>query len=102
MVSVGIRDGDKQLEAGRMGPGEVLGVEGLLEADDSTAEFRTLTSCILYRIDKDEVRSCLEQRTEVKTALLKLQRIRQQTRQSLLEQKPAAIKKGGFLSWLHK
>ncbi|CAM3618254.1 mechanosensitive ion channel family protein [Pseudomonas wadenswilerensis] len=102
VVSVGIRDGDKQLEAGRMGPGEVLGVEGLLEADDSTAEFRTLTSCILYRIDKDEVRSCLEQRTEVKTALLKLQRIRQQTRQSLLEQKPAAIKKGGFLSWLHK
>jgi len=102
VVSVGIRDGDKQLEAGRMGPGEVLGVEGLLEADDSTAEFHTLTSCILYRIDKDEVRSCLEQRTEVKTALLKLQRIRQQTRQSLLEQKPAAIKKGGFLSWLHK
>ena len=102
VVSVGIRDGDKQLEAGRMGPGEVLGVEGLLEAEDSTAEFRTLTSCILYRIDKDEVRSCLEQRTEVKTALLKLQRIRQQTRQSLLEQKPAAIKKGGFLSWLHK
>ncbi|MGF6594789.1 mechanosensitive ion channel domain-containing protein [Pseudomonas sp. 2835] len=102
VVSVGIRDGDKQLEAGRMGPGEVLGVEGLLEADDSTAEFRTLTSCILYRIDKDEVRSCLEQRNEVKTALLKLQRIRQQTRQSLLEQKPAAIKKGGFLSWLHK
>lgn len=102
VVSVGVRDGDKQLEAGRMGPGEVLGVEGLLEADDSTAEFRTLTSCILYRIDKDEVRSCLEQRTEVKTALLKLQRIRQQTRQSLLEQKPAAIKKGGFLSWLHK
>ncbi|KDO00458.1 MULTISPECIES: mechanosensitive ion channel family protein [Pseudomonas] len=102
VVSVGIRDGDKQLEAGRMGPGEVLGVEGLLEAEDSTAEFRTLTSCILYRIDKDEVRSCLEQRTEVKTALIKLQRIRQQTRQSLLEQKPAAIKKGGFLSWLHK
>ncbi|WP_095162538.1 mechanosensitive ion channel family protein [Pseudomonas sp. Irchel 3F5] len=102
VVSVSIRDGDKQLEAGRMGPGEVLGVEGLLEADDSTAEFRTLTSCILYRIDKDEVRSCLEQRTEVKTALIKLQRIRLQTRQSLLEQKPAAIKKGGFLSWLHK
>lgn len=102
VVSANIRDGDKLIEAGRMGPGEILGLEGLLEADDSTAEFRTLTSCILYRIDKAEVRSCLEQRGEVKTALLKLQRIRQQTRQSLLEQKPAAIKKGGFLSWLHK
>ncbi|WP_442110756.1 mechanosensitive ion channel domain-containing protein [Pseudomonas sp. NUPR-001] len=102
VVSAGIRDGDKQIEAGRMGPGEVLGVEGLLESEDSNAEFRTLTSCVLYRIDKAEVRSCLEQRAEVKTALIKLQRFRQQNRQSLLEQKPAAIKKGGFLSWLHK
>lgn len=102
VVSVVVHDDDKLIEAGRMGPGEILGVENLLEAQDSTAEFRTLSSCLLYRIDKDQVRSCLEQRDEVKTALIKLQRIRQQTRQSLLEQKPAAIKKGGFLSWLHK
>ncbi|MNP80711.1 hypothetical protein D3C76_1788830 [compost metagenome] len=80
----------------------MLAAEGLLDEDQSIAEFRSLTSCLLYRIDKDDVRSCLEERHEVKTALTKLQRIRQQTNQSLLEQKPAAIKKGGFLSWLHK
>ncbi|RWU26763.1 mechanosensitive ion channel protein MscS [Pseudomonas alkylphenolica] len=102
VVSAAIRDGDKLIEAGRMGPGEVLGVEGLLDGDNSSAEFRSLTSCLLFRINKEEVRSCLEERQEIKTALTKLQRTRQQSSQSLLEQKPAAIKKGGFLSWLHK
>ncbi|MFY9960754.1 mechanosensitive ion channel domain-containing protein [Pseudomonas sp.] len=102
VVSASIRDGDKLIEAGRMGPGEVLAAEGLLDDEQSIAEFRSLTSCLLYRIDKDNVRSCLEERHEVKTALTKLQRVRLQTNQSLLEQKPAAIKKGGFLSWLHK
>lgn len=85
-----------------MGPGEVLGVEGIIDEDGSFAEFRTLTSCVLYRIDKEQVRSCLAQRGEVQTALAKLQRFRQQSRESLLLQKPALIKKGGFLSWLHK
>nr|WP_256584065.1 hypothetical protein [Pseudomonas sp. SDI] len=48
------------------------------------------------------MRGCLEQRGEVLAALNKLQRFRQQASQSLLLQKPAAVKKGGFLSWLHK
>jgi CRP-like cAMP-binding protein len=82
-----------------MGPGEVLGIEGLVDDDDSFAEFRTLTGCLLYRIEKEQVRSCLEQRSEVQSALTKLQRFRRQ-RKSLLMQKPTEVKKGGFLSWL--
>jgi len=80
----------------------VLGIEGIIDEDDSMAEFRTLTSCVLYRIEKAQVKSCLEQRGEVQTALSKLQRFRRQSRESLLLQKPVSIKKGGFLSWLHK
>ncbi|QXH46853.1 mechanosensitive ion channel [Pseudomonas xanthosomatis] len=102
VIQASVRNGDKLLEAGRMGPGEVLGIEGLVDEDDSQAEFRTLTSCLLYRIDKEQVRSCLEQRGDVQTALVKLQRFRQQNRESLLLQRPVAVKKGGFLSWLHK
>ncbi len=102
VVSASVRDGDKLLEAGRMGPGEVLGIDGIVDEDDSFAEFRALTSCVLYRIDKEQVRSCLIQRGEVQTALTKLQRVRRQSRESLLLQKPVAIKKGGFLSWLHR
>lgn len=102
VVSASIPDGNGLIEAGRMGPGEILGEEGIIEGESTTAEFRSLTACTLYRIDKSAVRNCLEQRTEVKAALSKLQRFRQQASQSLLLQKPVAIKKGGFLSWLHK
>lgn len=102
VVSASIRDGERLIEAGRMGPGEVLGVEGLIDEEESLAEFRTLTGCLLYRIDKEQVRSCLAQRGEVQTALTKLQRFRRQNRESLLMQKPPVVKKGGFLSWLHK
>ena len=102
VVSAAVHDGEKLLEAGRMGPGEVLGVEGLLDSEASGAEFRTLTSCLLYRIDKAEVKNCLEQRTEVKDALDKLQRVRLKNSESLLLQKPAAIKRGGFLNWLQR
>jgi small-conductance mechanosensitive channel len=102
VVQASVRNGDTLLEAGRMGPGEVLGIEGLVDEDQSLVEFRTLTSCLLYRIEKEQVRSCLEQRGDVQTALVKLQRFRQQSRASLLLQKPAQVKKGGLLSWLHK
>ena len=102
VVSASIRDGERLTEAGRMGPGEVLGIEGLIDEEESLAEFRTLTGCLLYRIDKEQVRNCLAQRGEVQTALTKLQRFRRQNRESLLMQKPPVVKKGGFLSWLHK
>ncbi|MDR6710564.1 small-conductance mechanosensitive channel [Pseudomonas hunanensis] len=102
VVSASVRDGERLVEAGRMGPGEVLAIEGLVDDEDSSVEFRTLTGCVLYRIDKEQVRSCLAQRGDVQTALNKLQRFRRQSRESLLMQKPAAVKKGGFLSWLHK
>ncbi|MFO3721535.1 mechanosensitive ion channel domain-containing protein [Pseudomonas sp. HLMP] len=102
VVAASIRDGERLIEAGRMGPGEVLGIEGLIDEDDSFVEFRTLTGCLLYRIDKEQVRSCLATRGDVETALTKLQRFRRQGRESLLMQKPPVVKKGGFLSWLHK
>lgn len=68
----------------------------------SSARFTALTSCRLYRIDAAEIRNCLAQRSEVRTALDKLQAFRTQASQSLLTEKPTAIRKGGFLSWLHR
>ncbi|MCY1397914.1 Small-conductance mechanosensitive channel [compost metagenome] len=102
VVSASVANGDGLIEAGRMGPGEILGEEGIIEGDGTQAEFRSLSACTLYRLDKNAVRNCLEQRTEVKMALSKLQRFRQQASQSLLMQKPATIKKAGFLNWLQK
>jgi len=102
VVSASIRQGDGMLEVGRMGPGEILGEEGILAQGRSEAEFRSLSSCLLFQIDKNALRAHLNQRTDLKVALTKLQHYRQRASQSLLMQKPVALKKAGFLHWLNK
>lgn len=102
VVSAAVPDGDGMLEAGRMGPGEILGEEGITGDAPSQAQFTALTSCVLYRIEKEAIRSCLDERVEVRAALTRLRSFREQASRSLLLQKPQAIRKGGFLSWLHK
>ncbi len=101
VVSASIKDGDRMIEAGRMGPGEILGEDNLVSEGVSLAEFRSLTTCMLYRIDKQELKACMNERSEVRAAFTKLQHYRQRKSQSLLLQKPAEIRKGGFLNWLH-
>ncbi|WAH58604.1 mechanosensitive ion channel family protein [Pseudomonas silvicola] len=101
VVSASIKDGEKLIEAGRMGPGEILGEDNLVSEGASMAEFRTLTTCILYRIDKQELKACMVDRSEVRAAFTKLQHYRQHKSQSLLLQRPPEVRKGGFLSWLH-
>jgi hypothetical protein len=102
VVSATVPDGTGQTEAGRMGPSEVMGEQGILTDTPSEATFTTLTSCIIYRIDKSLTRQCMEQRDEVGRALNKLQAVRTQNSRLALLAKPAPIKKSGFLSWLQK
>ncbi|MFJ3481815.1 mechanosensitive ion channel domain-containing protein [Pseudomonas sp. NPDC090202] len=100
VMSLAVHDGERLLEATRMGPGEVLGEEGILAEGRSRGQFRCITGCVLFRIDKATLRKHLENGGELQAALNKLQLYRQGVRQSLLLQKPVAIKKGGFLRWL--
>lgn len=100
VISLAVHDGERLLEATRMGPGEVLGEEGILADARSRGQFRCITGCVLFRIDKAMLRTHLEASGELKAALNKLQLFRQGVRQSLLLQKPVEIKKGGFLRWL--
>ncbi|MBB2497513.1 mechanosensitive ion channel family protein [Aquipseudomonas ullengensis] len=102
VVSAAVPDGDSFIEAGRMGPGEIMGEEGVTLGAASQARFTALTSSVIYRIDKAMIEDCLQQREEVASALSKLQTFRQEASSSLLVHKPAAIKKGGFLSWLQR
>jgi CRP-like cAMP-binding protein len=85
-----------------MGPSEVMGEQSILADTPSQATFTTLTSCIVYRVDKSLTRSLMEQRAEVARALNKLQAVRQQNSRLALLAKPVQIKKGGFLGWLQK
>jgi CRP-like cAMP-binding protein len=71
VVSASVPDGAGQTEAGRMGPSEVMGEQSIL-ADTLASPFTTLTSCIIYRLDKSLTRHCMEQRSEVGQALNKL------------------------------
>lgn len=102
VVSATVPDGNGHTEAGRMGPSEVMGEQSILADTPSQATFTTLTSCIIYRIDKSLTRNIMEQRAEVSRALNKLQAVRQQNSRQALMAKPVQIKKGGFLSWLQK
>jgi small-conductance mechanosensitive channel/CRP-like cAMP-binding protein len=100
VVSATVPDGSMQIEAGRMGPSEVMGEQSILADTPSQARFTAMTSSIIYRLDKSLTRSCMEQRREVDRALNKLQAVRQQNSRLALMAKPVVVRKGGFLSWL--
>lgn len=102
VVSAAISDGSDFIEAGRMGPGEVMGEQSILSDAPSEARFTALTSCTVYRIDKAVARETMALEGQVKSALKKLQAVRQSSGQSLLMEKPATVKKGSFLGWLQK
>jgi len=100
VVSATVPDGGTQIEAGRMGPSEVMGEQSILADTPSQARFTAMTSSIIYRLDKSLTRSCMAQRREVDRALNKLQAVRQQNSRMALMAKPVVVKRGGFLSWL--
>jgi small-conductance mechanosensitive channel len=102
VISASIPDGPNFREAGRMGPSEVMGEQSVLADTPSEARFTTLSSCTLYRIEKAVTRELIEQRATVGNALNKLQAVRQQTAHSVLLNRPVAVKRGGFLSWLKR
>ncbi len=95
-------NGGEFVEAGRMGPGEVLGEEGVTDGVPSHGRFVALTSAIIYLIEKEQFQHCLQESTEVSSALTKLHAFRMSATDSLLLQKPAEVKKGKFLSWLQR
>ncbi|WP_077049298.1 mechanosensitive ion channel family protein [Pseudomonas sp. KK4] len=100
VVSVAIHDDEKLVEAGRMGPGEVMGEEGILADKPSRGEFRSITSGRLFRIEKAVFGDQLEHLGELKNALSHLQDQRQEIRETLVMHKPVEIKKIGLLQWL--
>ncbi|MDK2349958.1 MULTISPECIES: cyclic nucleotide-binding domain-containing protein [Pseudomonas aeruginosa group] len=100
VMSVSIHDGEKLIEAGRMGPGEIMGEEGILAGNPSRGEFRSITSGQFFRIGKDMFGSQLEHLHELQSALSHLQEQREEIREAVILQKPVETKKKGLLSWL--
>ncbi len=100
VVSVAIHDGERVVEAGRMGPGEVMGEEGILAEGRSRGQFRSLTSGRLFRIEKSLLGPQLQHSSDLLLALDKLQHQREGIREAVVLKKPQPIKKTGLLRWL--
>ncbi|TFY93486.1 mechanosensitive ion channel protein MscS [Pseudomonas nabeulensis] len=97
VVSVAIHDGERMVEAGRMGPGEVMGEEGILADGRSRGQFRSLTSGRLFRIEKALLGEQLQHSSDLLMALDKLQHQREGIRETVVLKKPQPVKKHGFL-----
>jgi small-conductance mechanosensitive channel len=100
VVSAAVPDGERRIEAGRMGPSEVMGEQSIIADTPSQACFTALTSSIIYRIDKSVAQAFMQQCNQVDRALHKLQAVRQKNSHAALLARPPQVKKGGFLSWL--
>lgn len=107
VVSVTIPDGDGPerpfIEAGRMGPAEVLGEQSVLDDCPSGGRFTAMTTCQLLTISRPAIRACIADRAEIGQAIGKLHAYRVESSRSLLT-KPAktAEAKVGFLAWLQR
>ncbi|AZF26806.1 mechanosensitive ion channel family protein [Pseudomonas sp. R2-60-08W] len=100
VVSVQLNDGAHWVEVARMGPGEVLGEEGVMDNKPNGAQFIALSAVKVLQLHRDEVRRCMGERSQLRTSLTRLQMLRQQHARSILMQKAPTAVPGGFLKWL--
>ena len=100
VVSVALSRAGVKFEAGRMGPGEVIGEAGIIAEQSVSADFSAKTFCSLYRIEKAFLAPCLETRHDIGDAMKNLLDLRLHTAQSLTAYVPPAPAKTGFMQWL--
>ncbi|MDD1134563.1 mechanosensitive ion channel family protein [Pseudomonas shahriarae] len=102
VVSVMLVKAGHAFEAGRMGPGEVIGEAGILGAQSVPADFVAKTYCTLYRIEKEYLKPCLDARHDISEAMQNLLDFRLHTAQHLTQDAPIVPMKKGFLQWLRR
>ncbi|NBF11416.1 mechanosensitive ion channel family protein [Pseudomonas sp. Fl4BN1] len=100
VVTVSMQRDGKPFEAGRMGPGEVIGEAGLVAEQATVAEFSAKTFCSLYRIDNEFLKLCLDARHDIGDAMKTLLDFRQHIALSLAQSSPKPVAKKGFMQWL--
>jgi CRP-like cAMP-binding protein len=102
IISVSLQRPDGWLEVGRMGPGELIGETGFVDATPTLGRFCAYTDCMIYRIDKADLEPWLAEHPELLGALAGLAKFRAKARAALLETKPVVADASGFMSWLRK
>jgi small-conductance mechanosensitive channel/CRP-like cAMP-binding protein len=102
VVSASLKRGESWLEIGRMGPGELIGETGFIDASPSLARFCAYTDSMIYRIDKADLEPWLSEHTELIGALAGLSKFRTKALASMLETQQPTIDPRGFVGWLRK
>jgi small-conductance mechanosensitive channel len=100
VVTVALFRSGNKFEAGRMGPGEVIGEGGIVSGTALPAEFAALTFCNLYRIDQEYLSPCVQARHDMCQAMKALVDLRLQIAHTMTQDVPKVIEKKGFLQWL--
>lgn len=100
VVSVSLPRDAGSVEAGRIGPGEVIGEAGVLSHSGWQARFTALSDGRLYRIDGQALQPCLATRQEIAEAMARLLDYRQQASAALLVETPVHAPRRGLLQWL--
>ncbi|QJI36962.1 MULTISPECIES: mechanosensitive ion channel domain-containing protein [unclassified Pseudomonas] len=100
VISVMLTKAGHKFEAGRMGPGEVIGEAGILSEQGVPADFSAKTFCTLYRIEKEYLKPCLDARHDISEAMKSLLDFRLHAAQSLTQEAPVVPVKKGFMQWL--
>jgi CRP-like cAMP-binding protein len=102
VVSVALSRGGTPLEAGRMGPGEVIGEGGILADMSVSADFSAHTACTLYRIEKEYLKPCLAARHDINEAMKALLDFRLHAAEVFTQDVPQLVEKRSFLHWLRR
>ncbi|KAA0945543.1 mechanosensitive ion channel [Pseudomonas sp. ANT_H14] len=100
VISVILSKAGHKFEAGRMGPGEVIGEGGILSDQAMQADFTAKTYCTLYRIEKEYLKPCLDARHDISEAMKNLLDFRLHAAQNLTQESPVVPVKKGFMQWL--
>ncbi|MGZ0714296.1 mechanosensitive ion channel domain-containing protein [Pseudomonas palleroniana] len=100
VVSVMLAKDGHPFEAGRMGPGEVIGEAGILSDQSVPADFLAKSYCTLYRVEKEYLKPCLDARHDISEAMKALLDFRLHAAHTLTQATPVAPVKTGFLQWL--
>lgn len=83
VVAVEERDGDQRLELARLAPGDFFGERGVLLGALELADFRALTSVVIYELPKDRLAVILRERPSIAEELALLLASRTEAEEAL-------------------
>lgn len=95
-----MKNGDN-VEISRLGPGDAFGESGVLAGIPMQVAITTITSVVLYRLDKADLTPVLQARPEVGSGMCRLLSERKESNDALARMPDMSdVNRMGLLQWL--